>query len=995
MAFMLGSFSDGLFKGAQSAFSLYDAYQGVVNTSLQNSIAERQAQLTREKREMDASRPVPKNELQDFTKTQPATTPALTPASAPGPAAPATKGPVSTDPDTYTGDAHPALGFDAGIVPDTRRTPLSSAITGGAYETPPSSGITPTYTAPNDPARRYQQQFTTPSPGVASDVAAHDDVQPGPRYAAPNDPGRRYQQQYTGAQTGVSSDVAAHDDVGQPVPSSPSVLTRPSGLTNAPVGTTVGLGQRPQPQLSGTPYSAAGVAGPPGSPSGPPPPYQTMQDPNAPIPRTQPGQPYTPPPQQGSPFNPGNPAVPGGTPGTPGGLVPQASLGRRLLQAVNPVGSAQAAEPTGQEQPTSLAYAPPAPLGSTAPGAQVSMPPETVKPTGITPAEPPTKPPAAQEGPVTVVGVTGKVAPNQKGPSTQSEQTPLVLAPPINPGPWARAQRVHPDIAALITKNVAAHGGGVVNEEEVAAVIDRESGWDPNADASKHKDMGHGQGLMQIEPGTKQELDPNGQMDVWNPDHNIAMGVTYLKNLANSGLGPHTVQTHLAYMRGRGGVDQAKAEGWDSYAKGHPIAASGVAGVFAPGTAINTSMFPSGKSDEGYMRKVIQATHDEGPDGGLRVMGEMGPEGLPMDDRIRNLQADMEMWLIRTGHMDKVGMAAEWVAQWSHQGAVSHMIAADQALLSGNPELAIQHLMKGHAFFPDDTYARGGVDNKGNAWVYTIDKDTHQPNGKPMMVTHEGLLGQIIAMRNPTTYTETLQKMQKTNAEIKLATSHAQYYADKPEVEAERERGRNQRAEDAIAARKEIADARNAAAAAKDASKTANTRAIETEVPKVADDLGASYATDNNGTTAPPEYLSTATEIYRALRLDQQHGGGGFGPEAAKNIAKEVASGSRKFSIGALRDGSGYAVTDKDGKTVRTLSNEQGALIKALPGLKGSEPLQPPGTQKSALGAGIGMGSGVGAGLGSTTAMNAGYGQTLTGLPVRRMQPAQPVTQAA
>ncbi|HXI57327.1 MAG TPA: hypothetical protein VNO55_14770, partial [Polyangia bacterium] len=402
---------------------------------------------------------------------------------------------------------------------------------------------------------------------------------------------------------------------------------------------------------------------------------------------------------------------------------------------------------------------------------------------------------------------------------------------------------------------------------------------------------------------------------------------------------------------------------WETYARHNPIAANGVASIFSPDAKLSTEMFVAGKSGgDQYVKNVIQAAHRDGPDGALTVIGEQGPEGLGMTDRIRNLQADMEAWLIRSGHMDKVPMAQEWVAQTMHQGTVSHLVAADAALLRGDTTGAINHLMKGNGFFPDGAYARAGVDKSGNIWVYRITEKGDNVIGKPFQVTHEGLQTQIVALQNPTTFQKTLQAMQKENAGIDLHKAQTEWYKARPEIEAMKTESREAIANARMEAARQLQADRDQMARDRMEEKSRNDKErgiriaehnthLEEEANKLYPADEATVGTEGGKFTA--EEYPVAANIYRQLRKHPEAGGANLSSVDAYRLANGLAAGVSKGSKNPAyrldlfggEDGKpkGYGVVDKSGKVLKTLTLEQGELVKGIVGLAGSAPLQAPG----------------------------------------------------
>lgn len=212
--FMLGNFTTGLFSGAQNIFSLYNEYQGVRRQYSLDTYADKLAEAKKAQEARDAElakqvKPVAGN--QDFSGTPPG------PPGGPGapsqttlPPTPVSAKPTDSGP---TGEEHPALGFDAGIVPNTgrRAPPVPPGATYG--------DVTPEGLTTGAPVYDVSTGLPRPQPQMS-----------GSPYNAAGVPGK---------------------------PGSPS-------------GPAVGVMSQPPTQMSGSPYNAAGVPGMAGTPSGPP-----------------------------------------------------------------------------------------------------------------------------------------------------------------------------------------------------------------------------------------------------------------------------------------------------------------------------------------------------------------------------------------------------------------------------------------------------------------------------------------------------------------------------------------------------------------------------------------------------------------------------------------------------------------------------------------------------------------------------------------------------
>jgi len=1022
--FQLGSFSTGLFSGAQNIFSLYKEYQGV----RQQSLLDDYAREVREQQKRDAAAKGgnvhPVEGTQDFTKAPGQTAPTQTPSSTPtvAPGAPDERRPI-----TPSDSASSEPDYSRSITPNAPSDSAASAPTYGIQ-----SPAQPTW----DP--RYTQ------PGAASDVTAHGEETPSPpalnprtgllsmspprpaspgmtgrgggggqppapatSYTDPNDPGYRYPG--SPVSPGVQSDVDAHGQV-QFAPRQPPAW--PMTPTNAPVGATLGLGGssaipnqsaisnqpvgaslqgQPTPTRTAPvnqPIPSAQIGGPytPPSQQDPRPPQQ--QGPTAPIPpptmvgggpeqgppteREQGNRPYIPPPQR-DPRDLSSPAI--GGPAVQGGVPLAAaeppSLGQRILRSLNPMGSAQAAEvapggqgatgitparPPGENPNAPVSFPPP-----TQPAPVAPAPPATAQPSGITPAQPPAQgapahPPA---GPVVVAGTGGTVS--------QSQATPPLLAPNVDYGALRRAEKAHPDKLALAQRAIQVEGADGLSLPFVAATIERESKWQSGLTHGTGKNgvVTDAKGLMQVIGDTRDLIDPRHELNPLDDFDSLRLGVRYYKYLAtHHGLDYNTVQSAFAYRAGPGRLKDVAAMGWDGYAASSVERADQVENMktMFPGTVLTTALVPGGTAAHGpYDAKALyMAEQKGGPDGFLSALQETGPAGIGDTGRWRAAQSALEQYLIINGHPDKAGMAQEWVAQISQQGAVSHLLAADQALLANDKQDAINHILKSYAFYPDGAYARAGTDKSGNIWAYKLkDGGDGTPHGEPLQITHELIAQKLIQLQHPQTYLKELREHQKANADLDLKKAQADWARARPEIAALQTESREAIANAKMEAARQLAAQRAADKEASDKERGIRIAEHNTHLEEEANKLypaDADLGADTSKFTA--EEYPVAANIYRQLRKHPEAGGANLSSVDAYRLANGLAAGVSKGSKNPAyrldlfggEDGKpkGYGVVDKSGKVLKTLTLEQGELVKGIVGLAGSAPLQPPGTTPAA-----------------------------------------------
>jgi hypothetical protein len=1072
MALYLGSFAGGMFSGAQSIFGLYKEYQGVKRQSELDDIADKRKAARDEeeagiKKGVGGSRAVPGT--QDFTGTggEQYGPPAPTPASAPGgeqygpPEAPEQYGPPEAPeqygpPEAYGppelyGPPRPGEQYGPPAPPQPNNVragrtgsppgrPASPGMRGrggsgvatprgqyGPPEDPNMVGGISRQTYPWDPANPIGTQAIGANgsavdprsiqPGAASDVAAHEGVQP-----EPSPPPSRYPTEVTNQPVGTTVGLGG----GPSALSRPSAISNQSRISNQPVGATTqgaptGISRtaptnQPIPsQQPGGPYMPPAQRDPrPPQQQGPTeaiPPGETVREgPQQGPPETQQG-PYMPPPQrdprppqqQGPteaipgappPQGVGGPVMRGG-PGVRGGM-PQASaeppsLGRRLLNSI--ISPAHAEEvphperepgaiPPGGASPPGGANAPvefppkgpvqnvpPSPLAgqtTAAPPAQTqgittAKPPVAAAPTGGPPSAPAVTPPHPTAGPVAVAGTQGKVE--------QSQSTPPVLAPPVSVSYYNQTKASHPERIAMVERAIRAeHAEGLVSPEYMLATIARENpGWNNNIDHGTGVTgyRSSAKGIVQIIDSTRRGIDPNGELDWRDPEQNIRLGVRLYKEQAKS-LGANSLQNAMVYRAGYTFLNGVKNHGWDGYAALGPEQRSQVTDMMKmfPGTKLADIPLPATGAGHGSYDAagLYQRAQKEGPDGLLRGLAETGPAGLGMSDRWRAYQGALEDHLIRSGHPEMAPMAAEWTAQMSHQGTISNLIAADQAIMGGDAHTAIQYLAKAHAFFPDGTYARFGADDKGQIWGYQISEQSGKPTGPPRMVTHDDVAKMMVGLQNPVTYVKTMQEMRKNNAAIDLSEAHADYYKQLPGIKEEqmkaaqeKEAARQQAAQEKEAARQQSATEKAAAAEKARIEKqdliAGHTKDVDDETAKVY----PPEPTDSARFT--PEEYPMAANVYRQLRKHPEVGGADMSGTDAYRLANGLAAGATEGSknpqlkmqlLPSNKEGQepAWAITDKDGKVQRLLTYQQGEYVRGIIGLAGSAPLKagaPPG----------------------------------------------------
>jgi hypothetical protein len=704
-------------------------------------------------------------------------------------------------------------------------------------------------------------------------------------------------------------------------------------------------------------------------------------------------------------------ANPDGTIGTPGGFsggaaqpapaaAPAPAAGRSVggailgaLNAVNPIGTAEAAPASAAPAAAPAA----APTAAPAPGTTRSAPPPTpnappvppppaiaartaaatpaiLQPRQGTPAGSPATPPAqtAARPQAVAPAVTGRdgkmveVAPDQKGPSTQSEVTPPRGG---STDQWFKS--LPDEQQRMLTAVAHRFGEGYVTPQQLAAIWKREGGLQSNVQAG---DGGVSMGPFQIQRTTQQVVDPNLQFDTSTPEGGAIVAAKLLKYYAvKYGLGADSMLQNYAYGRGEGALQTARATGYLQ---------PQMAGFLKDqGFGAEVSQYKGGggnvRSDGQIWNGVMNAGHMQGPDGVLRSLVAFGPQGdQSMSQLWRNAQAAGERYMILSGHPEGLPAMQDWFAQMSHQGALSNLAAAHNALLSGNGAMASNYLAKAHAFFPDGSMGRFGTDNSGNVWGQQISEQTGKPIGAPMQITPDGLARQMIMLQHPNNYLDALVSYRQKTAAADMAEAHAGYYHDLPEIRREQQAGVEQRHQESLAAagqRQQISiAARNQQQqATADRQQDTRDRQDDARADKEASTLygpSSQAYQDAGGDPAKINGLSTRADVYRVLR---GRGGSDTSGVAAGNAAERIAG--EGFSARPVTDANGnkgYRLTSKDGKTgLGVVSEEQMRRLHGIVGT-GSDLAPRSGPRQQAA---------IGAGASSQMAAMSGANQSLAG----------------
>jgi hypothetical protein len=1017
MSFMLGSFANGLFGGAGAVARLYGMYQGLQQTQAQLDAGDAVKAAMQDQQNTEGMESAVDNlrsqygDPSDPNSSSSGGSSDNSSGTSPDPNAPIKQDAIQLALDKATG------ANTAQISKDSSKLSSDQAAAGGGKAaadvnkaTPPKSakGAVDTdrdarISAVVDGLRYANSSLTNPADSDLGAITAGTNAV---HAAAPAAPAPSSTVDLSQAQRTGQAPLPVVQSPTNPLNPQPISTAQPTNVQGMPPGlvssspalmTTYdvpGSYAQPAPQpenpnsgynlnnhIAG--YQSTGTTPPPGNiaagartPQGA---LQTQQQAQpqpqtAPAPGTAPAQPAQP--AQAQPTGP-------------------ASLGSRILSAITPIGTAQAAE-TAPQQPSAPAPAPapapaapqgglqtgaqpaPNPAGPPQNAAQLGVPPPAPAIQTTTPAQPtgsPSQAPAkTQAGPV---ATSAPVAPNQQGPSVQSESTPTtVVKPPIDPRPLMALKEQRPDQYAMVTQIANEHG---VSPVALAAHWYTENRLKENWTQGKAGEVG----ALQIMPGTINVVDPKHQYDPSTLSGSLNLAALVQAN--NDRLfGQDSPGSMAAYQSGPGIVKQlSDPTFWQNGGmKDHPNLAHYLGEIY-PGMQLGPGNFTAGQVD---WKAFVNAGVNQGPDGALRALVATGPKGMGMTDLWRNAETALISAAAARGDYAGMMHARDFVLQMSQQGATSNLMAADRSLMSGDATGAAAYLAKAHAFFPDGTFGRFGVDGKGQVWAERFDEGTGHSLGTPFQITHDGIVSQLMQTSDPAKYVQMVQEQQKTAAQLALAKQHGDYYASMADYKPQ-----------ALAVREEIA-ARSDETRRMIAAQSNDTRLQvagmhqqnqQREEGAVAKEVGNIYGPNSvmGSSAATPQQqasLGAQSQLYTEMRLTRGPNGRTLSSPQAQYVAGQITSGAMKIFPGAQ---GGYVVA-KDAKSppVAYLTHLPTGVGSAAPAQSAPQPAPQQGALNTTTppGSTVAMGqpgnrSIIGSGAMSPIALMEGIGTNLSG----------------
>lgn len=526
--------------------------------------------------------------------------------------------------------------------------------------------------------------------------------------------------------------------------------------------------------------------------------------------------------------------------------------------------------------------------------------------------------------------------------TTQSEPTPQVDKPPLDPRPYAWVAENDPALKEVIDKASELTG---VSPERIAWHGFTESKLNPNAPRGKAGEIG----MMQILPSTAAGVSLNGKLDPHDTADNVMMSALLMKDLD-----------------GRWGKDSLLSVA--HYNGSGPRAIAYGKSAFPTGQFNDDTLAKMAQGGSMTPRGLVEAGVQGGPDAFARYMTETAPAGMPMTDQWRHAEDLLSKAFLQKGDIEGAQHARDYVLQMSHTGTNQYLMAAHQALSNGQGQAAAQYLAKAHAFFPDGTVGRFHTDGKN---VYADQLDENDPTrkaGPSSLVTPQAIESLLNQTTDPAKFVKTLHEQQAANADARLKQLHGDYYRDYQQT-------RKDVNASTVAGRQSVADTH--AAATVDAARiragidhnTALSRQVDKETTET-------YSPDLNATNKglSPAALANMADVHKDARTFGQST-----PMQAERISRGLSDNTLRLLRGA--DGN-YGVVDPTSKNSQPI----GYLSKAM----GDRLLGGAAAQPQAIPA-----SPVGAGAATPFAAGSGVNSNLTGTVTPQPQQRVPVAQSS
>lgn len=505
----------------------------------------------------------------------------------------------------------------------------------------------------------------------------------------------------------------------------------------------------------------------------------------------------------------------------------------------------------------------------------------------------------------------------------------------LDPRPYAWLAQHAPDKLAMVDQAAAQAG---VSPQRLAYHWYAEGRFNTDVPDGKSGEVGPGQ----VMPETASRFDNDGRLNIRDPRDNLQISANYIRYLDNQ-YGRDSVSSVAGYQGGEGSVNDIAAhpnQAWQN----HPKTMKYAQNAFA-GSQVGPQQFTGG----GNMtpRGLVQAGVNGGPDGFISYAVNSAPSGMPLTDVWQHAEGMLTRAFLEKGDIAGAQHARDYVLQMSHAGSNQNLMAAHQALMTGDSVGAANYLAKAHAFFPDGTIGRFSVDGKGNIWADRLDEhDPTRPLGKPFQVTPDGIAGMLNQTTDPAKYLQTVMAEQKNAADIRHQNAMGDYYSNllssRESIAADRNATTTTNAEIRGGAQVTAAEVRAAARAGQGPAASLS-KAADTETAKL-------YGPDAMP-NAPMMQRQQMADLHHDARLN------GANPITAETVARGLSDRTLQLLRGT--DGR-YGVVNPKGpqQPIAYISKDLGDRLAgaAAPGA-----------------------SPVGAGAGSMYARGAGVGQDLTG----------------